>query len=154
MAIKEARFLFNSYVGAVSIQYGLQGAADWISKLVKPDEQPLVLFDTLGNRPTLVQPMQAQASTPPNVNAPPPYYPGAPQVPLPPQGSPQGFLAILNQTCSQQRLTLDWNISSSGPQHDPRYQVICIGERCCFRFQMSDPHCFCSKRSPAWFWSR
>jgi hypothetical protein len=135
---QEARFLFNSYVGAVSVQDGLPAAASWISKLLKPDsdDPPPTLMDGSGSRPTSTSPplvrVQAQTSgTSSTATAPPPYYPNAPQVaasPTPPPAVPLGTLAVFNQTCSQRRVPLEWNSSSNGPQHDPRWEVKCMGE--------------------------
>ncbi|KAJ8588410.1 hypothetical protein M405DRAFT_862986 [Rhizopogon salebrosus TDB-379] len=123
-----------SYVGAVSVQDGLPAAASWISKLLKPDDPPPALMDGSGSRPTSTSPplvrVQAQTSgTSSTATAPPPYYPNAPQVaasPTPPPAVPLGTLAIFNQTCSQLRFSLEWNSSSNGPQHDPRWEVECM----------------------------
>lgn len=135
---QEARFLFNSYVGAVCFQYGLQATANWIGKLVKPDDEP-VLMENLASRPTTSAPglahtqagtLHANASASANAAAPPPYYVNPPQLPTPPPGVPQGILAIFNQTCSKLGFTIGWESSSHGPQHDPRWEVKCMGERC------------------------
>ncbi|OAX32861.1 hypothetical protein K503DRAFT_749435 [Rhizopogon vinicolor AM-OR11-026] len=125
---EEARFLFNSYVGAVCVQGGLQATANWIGKLVKPDsDQPPGLMGNLGSRPTFAPATHAQAGTPhAAATAPPPYYPSAPQVPTPPPVVPLGTLALFNQTCNQRGFSLEWNSTSNGPSHDPRWEVRCM----------------------------
>lgn len=48
---EEARFLFNSYVGAVYTQKGLQEVTDWIGRLVNPvSEPPAVPGETSNNQ--------------------------------------------------------------------------------------------------------
>ncbi|OJA19554.1 Ribonuclease 3, partial [Rhizopogon vesiculosus] len=60
---EEARFLFNSYVGAVYTQKGLQVVTNWIGRLVNPAlEPPPVPGETSNNQ---------RAATPP---PPPPTY--------------------------------------------------------------------------------
>lgn len=131
---EEARFLFNSYVGAVCIQDGLQAATDWVSKLVKPESPPLALVDDTQNRtlPTTSPVSPASASLPaaPQAGstsqaAPPPYYPTPPEVSTIPSGVPQGTLALFNQTCHQRGFSVEWVASANGPQHDPRWEVKC-----------------------------
>jgi len=128
---QEARFLFNSYVGAVCVQDGLQATTDWVSKLVKPDDHPPVLVDNSGSHsfmPPSHPPSQAGASH----SAPPPYYPSAPHIPTSPSAVPLGTLALFNQTCSQRGISLEWNAVSNGASHDPRWEVKCLGERSWF----------------------
>ncbi|KAG2044413.1 hypothetical protein BDR03DRAFT_939092 [Suillus americanus] len=133
---EEARFLFNSYVGAVCLQDGLQATTDWVSKLVKPEGQPPVLVDDSQNN-TLstvlpVPPASAAASLPASPQTagtsqadPPPYYPTPPQASTIPSGVPQGTLALFNQTCHQRGIPVEWIASANGPQHDPRWEVKC-----------------------------
>ncbi|KAG2156605.1 uncharacterized protein EDB93DRAFT_1127472 [Suillus bovinus] len=133
---EEARFLFNSYVGAICIQDGLQAATDWVSKLVKPEDQPPALVDDSQNRtfPTVSPaspsrpastslPASPQAGT--SQAAPPPYYPTPPQASTIPSGVPQGTLALFNQTCHQRGISVEWIASANGPNHDPRWEVRC-----------------------------
>ncbi|KAG2062254.1 hypothetical protein BDR06DRAFT_36352 [Suillus hirtellus] len=104
---EEARFLFNSYVGAVCVQDGLQATTDWISKLVEPEGQPPGLVDDSRDRPLSTVP------------------PGSPTISTIPSGVPQGALALFNQTCHQRGFSVEWVASSNGPQHDPRWEVKC-----------------------------
>ncbi|KAG2155545.1 hypothetical protein DEU56DRAFT_767974 [Suillus clintonianus] len=126
---EEARFLFNCYVGAVYTQKGLQEVMNWIGRLVNPSlEPPAVPGDTSNNQP---------AATPP---PPPPTYYSQPPPPPPPSTAPppmpsmpppapsQGVLAIFNQTCMQRGLTVEWKPEMTGPPHNPRWEVKCIGE--------------------------
>lgn len=126
---EEARFLFNSYVGAVCLQDGLQAATDWISKLVKPEEQPLALVDDSQNRTfTTVTPVPLPASAQAGASqaAPPPYRPPTPpQASTVPSGVPQGILALFNQTCLQRQIPMEWAAAANGLQHDPRWEVKC-----------------------------
>lgn len=128
---EEARFLFNSYVGAVCVQDGLQATTDWVSKLVKPEDQPPALvddsqshsaFSTASPEPPVSLPTP-QAGT--SQAAPPPYYPTPPQASTIPSGVPQGTLALFNQTCHQRGISVEWIASANGPQHDPRWEVKC-----------------------------
>ncbi|KAG1864711.1 hypothetical protein DFJ58DRAFT_772526 [Suillus subalutaceus] len=124
---EEARFLFNSYVGAVYTQKGLQEVMNWVGRLVNPSsEPPTVPGDTTNNQP---------ATTPP---PPPPMYYSQPPPPPPPSTAPppmpsmpppvpsQGVLAIFNQTCMQRGLTVEWKPEMTGPPHNPRWEVKCI----------------------------
>jgi ribonuclease-3 len=124
---EEARFLFNSYVGAVYTQKGLQEVMNWVGRLVNPSsEPPTVPGDTSNNQP---------AATPP---PPPPTYYSQPPPPPPPSTAPppmpsmpppapsQGVLAIFNQTCMQRGLTVEWKPEMTGPPHNPRWEVKCI----------------------------
>lgn len=127
---EEGRFLFNSYVGALCVQDGLQATTDWVSKLVKPEGQPPALVDDPQNRilstasPTSASlPAPTQAGT--SQAAPPPYYPTPPQASTIPSGVPQGTLALFNQTCHQRGFSVEWIASANGPQHDPRWEVKC-----------------------------
>jgi len=126
--LQEARFLFNSYVGAVCVQGGLQATANWIGKLVKPDsDQPPDLMGNLGSRPTFAPATHAQAGTPhAAATAPPPYYPSAPQAPASPPAGPQGTLALFNERCAQRGISIEWISTSNGPSHGPRWEVRCI----------------------------
>ncbi|KAG2149621.1 hypothetical protein BD769DRAFT_346608 [Suillus cothurnatus] len=111
---EEASFLFNSYVGAVCLQDGLQATTDWVSKLVKPEGQAPALVDDPQNNilPT------ARVS---------PVSPTSASLPTPSQtaGVPQGTLALFNQTCHQRGFSVEWIASANGPQHDPRWEVKC-----------------------------
>jgi ribonuclease-3 len=127
---EEARFLINSYVGAVCIQDGLQAATDWISNLVMPEGQPPALVDDSQNRnsPTTSPESPAIASLPvtqASTSAPPPYYPTPPEASTIPSGVPQGTLALFNQTCHQRGFSVEWIASANGAQHDPRWDVKC-----------------------------
>lgn len=133
---EEARFLFNSYVGAVCVQDGLQAATDWVSKLVKPEGPPLALVDDSQNRtqaPSTTSPVSPTSAPLPaspqagstSQAAPPPYYPTPPEVSTIPSGVPQGTLALFNQTCHQRGISVEWVASANGPQHDPRWEVKC-----------------------------
>lgn len=133
---EEARFLFNSYVGAVCLQDGLQATTDWVSKLVKPEGQPPVLVDDSQNN-TLstvlpVSPASAVASLPASPQTagtlqadPPPYYPTPPQASTILSGVPQGTLALFNQTCHQRGISIQWIASANGLPHDLRWEVKC-----------------------------
>lgn len=130
---EEARFLFNSYVGAVCVQDGLQATTDWVSKLVKPEGQPPGLVDDSRDRLSSTvppgSPTSPSVSAPPQAGtsqaAPPPYYPTPPQASAIPSGVPQGALALFNQTCHQRGFSVEWVASANGPQHDPRWEVKC-----------------------------
>jgi ribonuclease-3 len=133
---EEASFLFNSYVGAVCLQDGLQATTDWVSKLVKPEGQAPALVDDPQNnilptaRVSPVSPTSASLPTPSQTAgtsqaAPPPYYPTPPQASTIPSGVPQGTLALFNQTCHQRGFSVEWIASANGPQHDPRWEVKC-----------------------------
>ncbi|KAG0707444.1 hypothetical protein DFH29DRAFT_895777 [Suillus ampliporus] len=124
---EEARFLFNSYVGAVCVQGGLQATTDWISKLVKPNDQPLALVGSPQSRPfSPALPPTAPPHPGTSQAAPPPYYPPTPPPASSlPSGVPQGTLALFNQTCHQRGYSVGWDASANGPQHDPRWEVKC-----------------------------
>ncbi|KAG1783548.1 hypothetical protein EV702DRAFT_1054154 [Suillus placidus] len=127
---EEASFLFNSYVGAVCVQDGLQATTDWVSKLVKPEGQPPALVDdSQDNTLSTMSPASASLPAPPQAGtsqaAPPPYYPTPPQASTIPSGVPQGTLALFNQTCHQRGFSIEWVASANGPQHDPRWEVKC-----------------------------
>jgi len=105
-------------------------------------------MENLSSRPTTSAPGFAHgpahtqagtlhASANANAAAPPPYYVSPPQLPTPPPGVPQGTLAIFNQTCSKLGFNVGWESNSHGPQHDPRWEVKCLGERCRFRSGIS-----------------
>ncbi|KAG1757198.1 hypothetical protein EDB19DRAFT_17373 [Suillus lakei] len=89
---------YEIYVGAVCVQDGLQATTDWVSKLVKPEDQPPALvddsqshsaFSTASPEPPVSLPTP-QAGT--SQAAPPPYYPTPPQASTIPSGVPQAHL--------------------------------------------------------------
>ena len=133
---EEARFLFNCYVGAVYTQKGLQVVTDWIGRLVNPaSEPPPVPGETFNNQPATTAgpppppPPPTYFAQPPAPAPPPPSTapPPMPSMPPPPPPS-QGVLAIFNQTCMQRGLTVEWKPEMTGPPHNPRWEVKCIGE--------------------------
>jgi len=111
---EETRFLFNSYVGAVYHQKGIQEVYSWVSRLIEPNEEPRKLPGTAASKPP-----GTQAAAPADYPMGPP--PGATP---PPQSVPR--LAYFNQVTTQMGYSVQWAAESTGPPHMPRWTVRCI----------------------------
>jgi len=118
---EEARVLFNSYVGGVFVESGIEVVEEWITVLVephfsKPEEPPC--------KKTKSEPIKRE-SPPiylPRTPSPPP--PAIFHQPLPATDLP--FLSLFHEIACQRRVAVEYQAEFSGPPHAGTWTVKCV----------------------------
>jgi len=119
---EEIRRFFFTYIGALHIRNGMPTIQQWISRLIDPDVEPVVMEP----------PPTPQSVGHPNWVAPPPSGPPPPlpaYVPNSPSrnGSLSSVvgLALVNQTAAQKGYVVTYPAEQVGPAHQPTWTVRC-----------------------------
>ncbi|KAJ7161437.1 hypothetical protein C8R43DRAFT_335579 [Mycena crocata] len=102
---EDMRKFFHAYIGALYIRNGINQVQAWVSALVDPEAD-----------------VNSFATPPPPVGMPPPL-PQNTSSPQPNTGL--SLLALLNQTATQNRLSVTYPAEQTGPPHAPTWSVRC-----------------------------
>lgn len=142
---KEARSIFYSYVGGIYVEHGPDTVREWITQLLRAEEEGFLESSEPAPRqrletpppkkikseefsPTIFVGAQPPRSPPPKfIHSPPPHQ--APPVipnPLAPAQPSLPFLPLFNQTAAQRRVMVEYPAEFIGPPHAGRWTVRCI----------------------------
>lgn len=126
--MQEIKRFFYSYIGALHIRNGMPTIQQWISRLIDPDAEPVVMDPS--PPPQAVAQQSWMAPLPPG---PPPPLPGyAPNSPTR-SGSILNVvnLALVNQTAAQKGYAVTYPAEQVGQAHQPTWTVRCCSKSYC-----------------------